>query len=95
MPVLFPSNRALCSRAFLRWSAGGRCRNRKTWWRSQTWRFFLLRAAIFRSLLRTSVPSKQSLATASRFRSSTLLFLLLLERDLLRFVDRATLAAHR
>ena len=64
------------------WSADGRCRNRKTWWRSQTLRFFL-RAAIFRSLLRTSVPSEQSLA-ASRFHSSTLMLFLLLERDLLK-----------
>ena len=56
---------------------------------------FFLRAAIFGSLLRTSVQSEQSLAAASRFRSSTLLFLLLLEQNLLKFVDRATLAAHR
>ena len=47
----------------------------------------LLRAAIFRSLLKTSVPSKQRLAAASRFRSSTLM-LLLLERDVLSVVDR-------
>ena len=48
---------------------------------------FLQRAANFRSLFKTSVPSKQSRATASRFRSSTLLLFLLLERDVLKFVD--------
>ena len=48
---------------------------------------FFQRAAIFRSLFKTSVPSKQSRATASRFRSSTLMLFLLLEWDLLKFVD--------
>ena len=43
-----------------------------------------LRAAIFRSMLKTSVPSKQRRAAAS----STLMFLLLLARDLLSVVDR-------
>ena len=48
----------------------------------------LLRAAIIRSLFKTSVPSKQRLAAASRFDSSTLMFLLLLALDLLSVVDR-------